>query len=280
MPSSFADEGKLLQMSIPVPEVPSASIRTRLRDAHARHRSRVLIAGVLAAITVLGSGTVVAAMFGGVRIWLSGDKAAVAMNSFAYLQNPNAADLRRATSDATFPVVLPVGIPKGMHMSSLFFSPADHPSFIEVRYRNAKTDARSGQFLLFDSSTVNHGEAPTLPNGENVPVGQVTHWSVGHETVIVAGARQSSEMKAAMLNTTPTESLAQTLPLLYRITVLADQDKLADTAEAKAPSQGRSVLIDRAHLSEIASLAQLHEPLVVARGTMFDALPVVGGKPD
>jgi hypothetical protein len=280
MPSNFAEEGKRLQTSISVPDLPVASIRNRLRDVNARHRSRVLIAFALAAVTVLGSGTVFAAMFGGVRIWLSGDKAAVAMNSFAFVWNPNAADLRRVTSDATFPVVLPAGIPKGMHMNLLFFSPADHANFIEVRYRNAKTDARSGQFLLFDSSIVNHGEAPTLPNGEKLPVGQVMHWSIGKETVIVAGSGQQSAMKAAMSGITPAESLAQTLPLLYRITVLADQDRLADAAEAIAPSEGRSVLLDRDYLGEIASLAQSHKPLVFLRGTIFDALPVVGGKPD
>jgi hypothetical protein len=138
MPSNFAEVGKHLQTTIPVPELPVASIRNRLRDANARHRSRVLIACALAAITVLGSGTVLAAMmFGGVRIWLSGDKAAFAIHSFAMVQNPNADDLRRVTTDATFPVVLPVGIPKGMHMNSLFFSPVDHPSFIDVTYRNA-----------------------------------------------------------------------------------------------------------------------------------------------
>ncbi|MHB8441697.1 MAG: hypothetical protein ACYC8W_01820 [Candidatus Tyrphobacter sp.] len=270
-----------MQTAIPVPELPVASIRNRLRDANARHRSRVLIAYALATITVLGSGTVLAAMmFGGVRIWLSGDKAAFAMNSFAYVQNPSAADLRRVTSDATFPVVLPVGIPNGMHMNQLFFSPVGHPNFIEVRYRNAKTDARSGQFLLFDSSIVSHGEAPSLPNGEKLPVGQVTQWNVGQETVIVPGAGQQAEMKAAMSRVTPAESLAQTLPRLYRITVLADQDRLADAAEAIAPSEGHSVLVDRAHLGEIAGLAQSHKPLMFARGTMFYSLPIVNGRPD
>lgn len=281
MPSNFAEEGKYVQTALPVPALPLASIRNRLRAANARHRSRVLIASALAAITVLGSGTVLAAMmFGGVRIWLSGDKAAVAMHSFVYIQNPNDDDLRRVTADATFPVVLPIGIPRGMHMNSLFFSPADRPMFIDVTYRNSQTDARSGEFLLFDSSTVNHGEAPMLPNGENRQLGQVTHWNVGQETVIVLGAGQAAEIKAAMSGITPAESLARTLPMLYRITVLADQDKLADAAEAIAPSEGRSVLLNRDYLDEIASLAQSHNPLVHVRATIFDNLPFVAGKPD
>ena len=270
-----------MQTTNPVPELPGASIRNRLRDANARHRSRVLIASTLAAIVVLGSGTVLAALtLGGVRIWLSGNKAAVAIQSFATVQNPNADDLRRVTADATFPVVLPLGIPKGMHMDRLFFSPADHPNFIEATYRNAQTDARSGQFLLFDASMVNHGEAPTLPNGAKVPIAQVTHWNVGGETVVVIGAGQAAEMKAAMSDVTPAESLAQTLPMLYRITVLAEQDKLADAAEAIAPSQGRSVLLDRDYLRGIGTLARSHKPLVHVRATMFDTYPIVAGKPD
>ena len=281
MPSNFSEEGKHLQTTMLVPELPIASIRSRLRDANTRHRSHVLTACAIAAIAVLGSGTLLAAMmFGGVRVWLSGDKAAVDMTSFALILNPNPDDLRRVTTDATFPVVFPVGIPKGMHMNTLLFSPADHPNFIEVTYRNAETDARSGQFLLLDSSTVNHGQAPTLPNGEKLPAGPVTHWNVGRESVIVLGAGQHAAMKAAMSGITPAESLAQTLPMLYRITLLAEQGKLADEAEAIAPAEGRSVLLDRGHLGEIASLAHSNKPVVYTRETVFEPFPSVAGKPD
>jgi hypothetical protein len=133
---------------------------------------------------------------------------------------------------------------------------------------------------LFDASLVNHGEAPTLPNGEKLKLGQVTHWNVGQETVIVLGVGQQAEMKAAMSGITPAESLARTLPMLYRITVLADQDRLADAAEAIAPSQGRSVLVDRGHLGQIARLAQSHKPLLFVRATIFDTFPIIAGKPD
>jgi hypothetical protein len=83
-----------------------------------------------------------------------------------------------------------------------------------------------------------------------------------------------------MSGATPAESLAKTLPMLYRITVLADQDRLADAAEAIAPSEGRSVLIDREALGELASLAQSHKRLLYTEATTFDNLPFVDGKPD
>jgi hypothetical protein len=280
MPSDFAEAGKRFETAIPVPELQVSSIRNRSKNESARHRSRVLIACALAAIVALGSGTVFAEMYGGIRIWLSGDRAEVLIHSFSMVQNPNADDLRRVTADATFPVVLPAGIPKGMHMNLLIFSPPRHPNLIEVTYRNAATDARSAQIILLDSSTVNHGEAPSLPNGDKLQVGQVTHWNVGQETVIAMGTRKQAEMKAAMSGMTPAESLVETLPMLYRITILGVQDKLADVADAIAPSEGRSVLADRHDLSQIATLAQSHKPLKVTRVTTFDTFPSVGGKPD
>jgi hypothetical protein len=281
MPSNFAEVGKSLQTEIPVPALPVASIRLRLRNANARHRSRMLIAYALAAIAVLGSGTVLAAItFGGIRVWLSGNRAAFAVHSFVVVQNPNAGDLRRVTTDATFPVVFPVGIPKGMHMDLLIFSPADRPNFIQVSYRNARTDARTGKFSLVDSSTVNHGEAPARPNGEFLQVAQVTHWNVGQETVIALGEGQQAQVRTAMSGITPAESLAQTLPLLYRIGVPGVQDKLADAAEAIAPSDGRSALIDRDGLRLIASLAQSRKSLVYSRATTFGTFPTVAGKID
>ncbi len=280
MPSNFAEIGKQLQTAMPVPEFPTASFHNRLRTANARHRSQLLIMSAIAAITILGSGTVLAAvLFGGVRLWLFGDKAAVAIHSFTVITNPNAEDLRRVTADATFPVVLPVGIPKGTHLHNLFFSPANHPNFIDASYEG-KTTGASTQFLLVDASTVNHGEAPTLPNGQKLPMGQVTHWNVGKETVVVLGPGQQEEVKAAMARVTPAASLAQTLPLLYRITVLGGDEKLANTADRIAPLTGHSTLIDRGHLSEIAGLAQSRSPMTVIRTNTIDDLPTVGGKPD
>jgi hypothetical protein len=134
---------------------------------------------------------------------------------------------------------------------------------------------------LFDSSVVNYGAAPALPNGESAVSGIVTQWTVGKETVIVPGALQQTETKAAMSGITPAESLAQNLPMLYRVKVLGNQDyRLADAAEMMAPSEGHSVMLAREYLGEIASLAQSHKPLQHVRSTRMDSLPFVAGKPD
>ncbi len=281
MPSDFAALGKRIETAIPVPEMSIASIRNRSRAESARHRTSV-VAFAIAAIAVLGCGSVLAAMkYGGIRLWLSGDKAAVVVRSFTSIYDPKAADLRRVAATATFPVVFPAGLPKGMHLGMLLISPADHPSSIYVQYRHGKTS--SWNFLLFDSSSVNIGELPPMPNGEKPLFGPVVHWADGPETVIVSDRAFMShlaEVEDAMSPLTPAQSLAQTLPMLYRITDLSGFDNIADAAEAIAPAEGRSVLVDRANLAEIAMLAREHKTVLSIRSNTVDNLSMVDGKPD
>lgn len=277
MPSNFADAGKRLETMIPVPELQISSIRNRSRERDTRHRSRILIACAIAAVALFGSGSVLAAMYGGVRIWLSGDTGAAVLRSFTSVSDPSAVDLRRVTGDATFPVVLPVDMPVGMHVSLLLISPADHPTVILIQYRNAATGS-SREVLLADSTVVRHGAVPTLPTGDVPQFVPVTQWSVGQETVIVHGG---GEIKAAMLRSTPAESLAQTLPRLYRITILGGLGTIADAADAAAPSEGRSVLLDRGNLSQVTDLARGRQPLhFPSRTRTIENLPYVSGKPD
>jgi hypothetical protein len=284
MPSNFAAVGKDLEDAIPVPELPLSSIRGHARDQNIRHRAQVLVACVVAAIVVFGSGSVLAAMkYGGVRLWLSGDKATLLIHSFTVINNPTADDLRRVTADATFPVVLPAGIPKGMHLTMLVISPADHPSFIDVQYRNDKTPDSAWEFPLFDSSSVNAGEIPPMPTGEKLRTGPVTQWTVGRETIAtnnIGVLSRLSEVKDAMSRLTPAQSLAQTLPMLRRIAILGGLDSVAATAEAIAPADGRSVLVDRGNLVQIAALARERKPLLSTRSITVDNLPMAAGKAD
>lgn len=86
-----------------------------------------------------------------------------------------------------------------------------------------------------------------------------------------------------MSRATPSESLALTLPALYRITLLddfADSYRLADVPDTIAPADGRSVLIDRDHLGRVAGLAREGKPLFVMRMEVLDEIPSVSGKPD
>jgi len=275
MPSDFADAGRRFEAALRIPELPITSIRNRSRAKRARHHWHLVIACALALLVMVGSGAVLAAKLSGIRIWLSGNNATVAFHSLATIVNPTAEDLRRVIADATFTVVLPVGLPTGVHLNRLIFSPADHPNVITLQYGNGKGASGWG-FVLVDSSTVERGAIPPLAK-----IATVKQWSVGGETVIMANSNQfasQATIEAAMLRATPPESFAQTLPTLYRITLLndySDSFRLADIPNTIAPVDGRSVLIDREHLALIPGLAQERKPLFFVRMETIDNIPTV-----
>ena len=155
MPPDFAEAGRRFEAAIAVPELPIASIRDRSRKRRAQRRSHLVVACTLAALALLASGSVLAARTSGMRIWLSGNHATGTITSFASITNPTPEDLRRIVGDATFPVVLPLGMPPGLHLKLLVFSPTDHPNVVMVQYEN-KTGG-TWNWILADSSVVEHG---------------------------------------------------------------------------------------------------------------------------
>ncbi len=277
MQSEFANAGKRLETTIPVPELSIASIRERSRTANVRHRPAIFVAYALAALTILASTAVLAAMVGGVRLWISGNRASLYLNAFQVV-TPTAAHLRRAAADATFPVVFPVPIPRTMHLVQLFLSPATRPSFIGLTYMNGRSGS-AWTFMLVDTASINQG-IPPMPAGKWPAFQPVTRWTVGRETVVVPGAWAHQSIKAGMLRSTPAESLKQTLSALYRISVLGGFPSVADSAEAIAPRKGHSVLVDRGNLGQLAALAAKHKALYVVVTSSVNNVPTVNGRPD
>jgi len=219
----------------------------------------------------------------GMRIWLSGNSATRTITSFATITNPAPEDLRRVVAGATFPVVLPLGVPPGAHLNILVFSPTDHPNVILVGYENRKTGS-AWYWTLADSSVIEHGANPLLPNGSTSPVSTVKHWEVGSETVISFESRSFSRqalVEAAMQRSTPSESLAQSLPRLDRVEVHGVYSGVADVADRIAPDDGRNVLVGRGYFGEIAALAGERKPFITdSRTRVVDNLPSISGKPD
>jgi len=282
MPSDFAKAGRRFQAAIPVPELPIASIRGRARARRAQHRSHLIVAFVLAALAVLGSGSVLAAKMSGMRIWLLGNNATSTITSFTTVTNPTPADLRRVVANATFPVVLPIGVPSDAHLHMLVFSPTDHPNVILVGYENKIGSA--WYWTLADSSVIEHGANPLLSNGTKSPVPTVKHWNVGGETVIFSDphnfARQA-QVEAAMQHSTPSNSLAQSMSRLYRVENHSGNSGVVDVADTIAPNDGRNVLVGHGYLGEIAALARKRNPLITdSRMRVVDNLPSISGKPD
>lgn len=279
MPSDFAKAGKTLEHALRVPDLPIQAIRSASRVQRKQHQWRVAIACALAAIVALGSGTVLAARLFGFRMWLYGNRAASApVQSFTVYSVPDETTLRHVSSSATFPVVLPVGLPSGTRVLRLVVAPADHPSIIMIQYQNNQA------YTLLDSSLVQNGKPPQLPHIVSRPILSLHYWRVGGEVVVSQNSPrwpQDAGIKAAMLRATPQESLAQTISNLYRIVSLDDaSDGTGNAADAIAPSDGRTALVDRGHLSEVAALVRDHRALLAAQSTTIDHIPTIQGKRD
>ncbi len=280
MPSDFAEVGKTLEDALSVPDLPLESIRSGARAARMRQHWRVVVVTAFAAIIALASGTVLAAKVFGFQMWLYGNRVAMmSPHSLTIYRGPDETTVRHVISNATFPVVFPVGLPSGERVLRLVVTPADHPSAILIQYH--KNGERG--YTLIDSSLVQNGTPPQLPGIASVPLSKLHYWRVGSEVVVSPNPAQwpkDAAVKAAMLRATPQGSLAQTISRLYRITALGGFLSAANRADAIAPSDGRSTLVDRGHLREVPTLVRSHKVLFTTRATTIDHIGTSHGKAD
>lgn len=283
MDSSFSATGKAARELIPVPELPMDLIRVRSRRATTRDRVRALIVYFAIGIAVLGAGAAVGQkLYDGVRVWLSGGKAALNISSFVMVREPTALDLRHVVERASFPIVFPVRLPTGTRMTMLIFAPSGRPNFVEVDYHNERANFNVG-FALIDSAAINTNEA-TLPTG----IWRTTRsyrWQVGREAVLFpkfahAPLNDVDRIKLAMMETSAANSLAFTDTTLRKVVVLGVRPELADVAEHYAPLRGRSVLLDPELTGRIPNMVRQDKPVVDDRVIYLTNIPTVHGEPD
>jgi hypothetical protein len=283
MRSDFVERGRSARAQLPVPEISMESIRRRVADAK-RHNGVVFALCVVVALSVLGVGAAYGQkVYEGVRLWLSGGKAAVAVSAFAMVRQPMASDVRDAVSHAAFPVILPVGLPPGTRLNMMMYSPADHPTSVTISYGGALPTSERFGFSVFDSATVNT-DAATLPGGSARPkFGDVYQWQVGSETVIVPKALISvdamNRIKTAMLKVSSTHSLALTEKIARKVWLQPGVLALAAVAERDAPD-GRGVVLDQQHIGWIPGLAKRGQPMIDSRTVFLTNIPTVNGEPD
>jgi hypothetical protein len=218
-------------------------------------------------------------MYDGVHIWISGDKAAIVVNSFAMVLEPTPADLQSVVSRATFPVVLPVGLRDGTRLYRMMYAPADHPNTITLEYRNAKANFSQGISIVDSSRGLTN--APILP--AKALSADIDHWNFGKETVLVKKGvipfGDLNRIKAEMMQVSPTNSVAYTERGLRRFKVIGSTFQMGDAAERLAP-QSDAVLLGRGQVKSVVTLAARQKPLFDARTAYLTHIPSVAGVPD
>lgn len=263
MDSEFSTAARAARALIPVPAAPIGSIRNRARSDRARSRMRVLVASSALALGGVGLATGAGArIVNDVRVWLNGDQVATVVHSGVLLRNPKAGELRAAIAKATFPVIFPVGVPAGTRITMVTLAPADRPSAITVSYHNDAAGFKAS-FALIDPAVV-------APDGAAVPAASSSrtayHWNVAGEIVgtVAPPSAEIERIKAAMLASTPAESLAANEAMLTKLTVLGATVRLA-IAERYAPPNGPSVLLDETQVASIPRLVQSRDAILDRR---------------
>jgi len=284
MDFDFSAMAKRARAQISAPEVPMNFIVARSREARRRGRVRALvICGALSVATIGTAAAFGTSIYDGVRLWISGNRAAVVISSFAMVSEPTANDLRSAMAHATFSVALPIGLPAGTRIVRMWYAPAARPNILGLDYQNARTKLRSG-IALFDSTAVNSGDA-VLPTGSLRPPFQESYrWQLGRETVLVLKRTISLpdvvRIKAAMMTVGPTASLAATEPMLSKARILGLAPNLPQIAAHYAPSSGHTVVVGPQMLRSIPDLAKRGDPMLDTRTVYFSNIPSLHGEPD
>jgi hypothetical protein len=267
---------------IPVPDFPAQQIRNRARSATVRARARVLgVAGAVALVALGVQMGIAAKVASGVQVWLSGTKAAVAVESFTIASFPRPEDVRAALAHAAFPVRLPSDLPAGAHILRIMYAPADRPTFITLQYYG--TSGFDAGFSLVDTSTLGTG-TPSVPGVAASPQFRpVGRWTIDGETVLLPpalDAHRTARIEAAMRAATPAQSLAANESLAWGITVLGGRIDVAVRAERLAGTGTHAVLLDRGHLRWIPELLAKGRPMVDGRVVELTHVPYRNGEPD
>ena len=281
MSFDFSAAGRSARERIPTPKVPMESIRTRSRAARARGRAQALAACAAIAIVTIGAGTGLGAKISnGVHIWLSGGQVSMQMRSFVMVRDPMATDLRDAIAHATFPVVLPVGLPAGSRVFGIQAIPAERPSVIVIAYHDP-AGRDGGSFVLLDPAVV---EDRGTVQAAAARLGPVYEWRL-HEETVLAGKKFLSpsdieRIKAAMAASSPSDSLAATESALTKVTVLGGESERLAIAERFRPQTGPSFLLGQHQTESIPRLAKTGAPILDVRTFRATKVPYANGQLD
>lgn len=283
MSCDFGLEAKHARAHLRVPQVPLERILARSTAARKQNKLRTIALSAVISLATVGTAAAFGStIYGGVRLWLSGDTTAVSIQSFAITNEPTAADLKAVIGRAAFPVILPAGLPEGTHLWSLKYAPADRPDAVFLDYRNDRTKFRTG-FALFGPDAVKNAASLPLASTLRAP-GGVYRWQTGQETVVVLKRAISRDdataVQAAMAHASPQSSLAGTQPMLSRALILGLAKNLPEIAQRYAPQSGRTAVLGPVQVQSIHRLAAQAKPLRDPRTAYLTKIPFKAGLPD
>lgn len=283
MHSEFSSMAKAARSAIEVPTMSIETIHGRSRAGLVRDRARILALCGAVALSAFGVGTGAAAKFyDGIRVWMAHGQVAIVVDSLVVDSEPMPEELRDVAARASFPVVFPAGLPAGTRVTKLLFAPRDRPTSITIGYR-MPGNKRLG-FTLNQTSAMQIGNAG-LPEGRGRPTFRDSvQWQIGRETVIALKAflaeNAASRVKAAMLRTTPQQSLASTEAMGRRFPVLDRTPDAGDIAERLVQPGMHPVVVAQPFLRYLPPLVRQHRPLLDMRVTYLTHVPAVHGGPD
>jgi|SRR5579884_333078 len=283
MPADFSTLAKRARAQIAVPTLNTDVIRARSAASSARERLRRLFAGAAIALGAGGAAAALANTAGGWHLWLFGNKVEASIRSLAMVREPMTGDVHAIMERAAFPVVLPDGLPRGLRVRGIAFSPADHPTLITVQYGTVSDPWAMGVSLIETQALA--ADKKLLPPGPaNAFTTQGYHFRIGSETVLVQGRHvspaQVARIRAAMQHETPAQTAASFDALLSRIVVLQKvTPQAAEVAERIAPP-GTNVVIGDWDLRAVPRLAAANKPLPDSRTVYLMNIPQVHGAPD
>lgn len=281
MHSDFSIMAKSARAALPVPGVPLGDIVNRSRALGNRGRLRMVVTSGALALAAVAGGTVGTKVYDGVQFWISGSRGTVMMHSLAITNSPTRRELRDLSARATFPVVYPVGMPKGTRLTGIIYAPTDHPTSITLQYANRRTGF-NGSLSLVDPQAVNAANLPTSMGGRPPRFANASQWRVGGETVIAfreyISPADAQKIEDAMRSTTPASSLSANEGMLSTIRSLSGGPP-ANAADAIAGNRS-AVLVGRGDLRLIPSLARAGGPLTGVTVRYISNIQYVKGVPD
>jgi hypothetical protein len=282
MLSDFSAAAKNARSQLPVPPFDVDAIRARSAAGDARERLRRLVTGAAVGLGIAGAATAFASTVSGWHIWFVGNRIETTVASLGLVRYPQASDVRKLVFRAAFPIVLPDGVPHGLRITGIAYSPIDQPTLMTVQYGNASNPYVTSVTVV-DTEKLSADQKLLPPDSTLALQTKGSHFQVGRETVLLGSRLSTSDahrIETAMTRESPAQTATAFDALLTRLIILQKvPPQVVDAAEHLAPP-GENVVIGDWDLRTMPHLVSHGQPLRDSRTIYLTNIPQVHGQPD